>query len=276
MQPLLAEAEQEFSRLEGKFSSLVEGSLISDINRLAGTGGYIPLDAEARSLLAYVQALWDQSNHIFDPTTHLLQNCYDDSGNLTASAQQLEDMVSLVGWSSLEVCDEGARLSQKGMLIDLNSCIRPYAVDSVRKLLIRAGAEHALIEMDRDMATIGKQADGANWLVGIRHPQGLRTAITRLKLNGKGYAMRGDFERRISLQDENFGRALSPVDGYPIPGMLSVIVVADNCLTACSAASVARLKTEKAAISWLTELGLPWMAIDRSLNCHGPLAPSCY
>ena len=170
--------------------------------------------------------------------------------------------------------EEGVRLAHKGMLIDLNNCIRPYAVDSVRKLLARRGVEHALIEMDRDIATIGKQTDGANWLVGVRHPHGPRTAITLLKLNGKGYAMRGDFERRVNLSGENFGRGLSPVDGYPVPGLLSVIVIAENCLTACSTASIARLKTEPAAIKWLDSLGMPWMAIDRQLVCRGPLAPA--
>jgi thiamine biosynthesis lipoprotein len=121
--------------------------------------------------------------------------------------------------------------------------------------------------------TIGKQADGANWLLGLRHPLGGRTAVNRIKLNGKGFAMRGDFERRIRFRDENFGRGLSPIDGYPIPGMLSVSVVADTCLEACGAASVARLKTEQAAINWLEKLGLPWMTIDRELQCYGPLAP---
>ena len=109
--------------------------------------------------------------------------------------------------------------------------------------------------------------------MGFRHPKGPRTAIARLKLNNKGFAMRGNFEHRIQLGAENFGRALSPVDGQPLPGLLSVAVVADNCLTACSAASIARLKTEQAGIAWLDKLGLPWLAIDRELNCIGPLSP---
>ena len=138
---------------------------------------------------------------------------------------------------------------------------------------MKSGAGNALIEMDKDIATIGKQPDGANWLVGVRLPKGTRAAITRLKLNHKGFAMRGDFERAAEQNGERFGRALSPVDGLPIPGLLSVAVVADNCLTACSAASVARLKTESAGLHWLENIGFPWMAVDRQLNCHGPLSP---
>lgn len=265
---------QELNRLEEKFSSYRDSSVISRINQAAGTGVFTPLDAESRSLFDYVSALWTQSNHLFDPTTRLLQNCYAEDGRQIASADQLRSMLKLVGWQHLEISDQGAHLARKGMLIDLNSCVCAYAADSVRKILLRNGTESAMVEMDRDVVTIGRQPDGANWLVGARHPRGSRTAITRLKVNGQGFAMRGDFERRIAVDGENFGRGLSPVDGRPVPGLLSVIVVADNCLTACSAATVARLKTEQAGIKWLDGLDMPWMAIDRELACHGPLAPS--
>ena len=269
---LLTLCQEEMSRLEHKFSSYHPESVISRLNQAAGTGSFVPLDAESRSLFEYVGALWDESKHIFDPTTRILQNCYDDKGQLLASTKQLQGILKLVGWRSLELSSDGSRLSKKGMLIDLNSCIRPYAIDSVRKILLKNGITHALIEMDQDIATIGKQADGANWLVGVRVPSGTRAAITRLKLNHKGYAMRGDYEQAVTQEGERFGRALSPVDGQPIPGLLSVAVIADNCLTACSAASMARLKTETNGINWLENLGLPWMAVDRQLNCHGPLS----
>ncbi len=271
---LIALAQGEIRRLETKFSSYEPDSIISRINREAGTGLFTALDAEARSLFHYVGALWEESKHIFDPTTRLLQDCFDDKGRLRANPEQLRGMLNLVGWRHLEIGKDGARLTKKGMLIDLNSCIRPYAIDSVRKILLQRGVSNALIEMDKDIATIGKQPDGANWLVGARFPKGTRTAITRFKLNHKGYAMRGDFERATNQDGERFGRALSPVDGQPIPGLLSVVVIADNCLTACGAASVARLKTESAGLSWLENLGFPWMAIDRQLNCHGPLSPT--
>ena len=266
-------AVKELARLEAKFSAYHPESLISRINQSAGTGCYTPLDAEATSLFEFASALWQESSHLFDPTTRLLQNCYDEQGQLKATEQQIKAMLDLVGWSQLEIAEQGVLLPHKGMLLDLNSCIRPYAIDSVRRKLIKEGVQNALIEMPQDAVTIGKQPDGANWLLGLRHPMGSRTAINRIKLNGKGFAMRGDFERRIQFNGENFGRGLSPVDGYPVPRLLSVSVVAESSLEACGAASIARLKTEKAALGWLEKLGLPWIAIDRDLRCHGPLAP---
>lgn len=267
-------AEVEFGRLEAKFASFYPDSIVNCINQTAGTACYTPLDAEARSLLNYVTALWDQSNHLFDPTTHVLRDCHSRQGKILVTADELEEKLKLVDWSSLEVTPKGACLPLAGMVINLDSCIRPYAVDSVRKLLIKSGVSNALIELDQDVASIGKQPDGANWMVGLRHPKGGRTAITRLKLNDRGFSIRGNFEQRVSIDGEYFGRALSPVDSQPLPGLLSVAVIANNCLTACSAANIARLKTEQAGLRWLEKLGFPWMAIDRELNCHGPLAPA--
>ncbi len=271
---MLELAQAEFGRLEAKYASFSPDSIINTINQASGTGAFIPLDAETRSLFTYVTALWDQSNHLFDPTTAVLLDCYSPQGKLRATTQQLQGMLKLVGWSELEVSPAGARLPVRGMAINLDDCVRPYAVDSVRKLLLKEDVSHALIEMGQDVASIGKQPDGANWQLGLRHPSGPRTAITRLKLNDRGFALRGNFENRISVGGENFGRALSPVDAQPLPGLLSVAVIAENCLTACSAANIARLKTEQAGLQWLQKLGLPWMAIDRKLDCHGPLLPA--
>ncbi|MEZ5572022.1 MAG: FAD:protein FMN transferase [Halioglobus sp.] len=270
---LLALCRDELLRLEQKFSAYHPESISSQINQTAGTGYFVPLDPEARSLFRYIDALWEASKHLFDPTTRVLQDCYDSNGTQIATQDQLQKMLKLVGWRNVEISAEGAHMSQKGMLIDLNSCVRPYVLDTLRKLLLKQGVSNAYIELDQDVATIGKQPDGANWLVGVRIPKGSRAAIFRLKVNQKGFAVRGDFEQAVVHKEEHFGRALSPVDGQPIPGLLSVAVVAENCLTACTAASVARLKTEASGIKWLENLGLPWMAVDRQLNCLGPLVP---
>ena len=263
----------ELQRLEKKFSFFQPDSLISRINDCAGTGSFVPLDAEAGSLFDFVSALWEKSNHLFDPTTRVLQNCYASNGRLRASADQLQRMVKLVGMGGLERTEEGVHLPLKGMQIDLDSCIRPYAIDSLRKILLREGVPHALVEMRQDFATIGKRPGGDNWLVGVRLPRQSSVSISRLKLNDMSFSVRGDFEQAILIEDERYGRALSPVDGQPVPGLLSIGVTAESCLAACSAASIARLKTEAAAVKWLDSLGLPWIAVDRDLQCHGPLAP---
>ncbi|NND69246.1 MAG: FAD:protein FMN transferase [Halioglobus sp.] len=269
---LLERCGEEIRRLEQKFGTFHPESLVSRINQDAGTGVFTPLDAESHSLLKFVEALWTKSMHVFDPTTRILRECYNPEGSLRASQEQLKGMLQLVGWGQLELTDQGAHLARKGMVMDLNSCVRPYLVDSLKKILEQEGARHALVELEQDIATIGKQPDGANWLVGLRYPKGNSAGIQRIKLNDASFALRGDFERTMQLNGERYSQSLSPVDGQPIPGVLAVAVNADSCLASCSAAGLAMMKAEPAALNWLESLGLPWLAIDRNLQCHGPLA----
>ncbi|MEH6569655.1 MAG: FAD:protein FMN transferase [Halioglobus sp.] len=268
---ILGASEQEFRRIEAKFDSFDPQSLVGLINTRAGSGEFTPLDPESLSLFQYAEALWDQSKHIYDPTSYLIQRYYAKGRNKSAHRSGLKDDLTRVGWQNIEIGEQGARLAIPGMQLNLNSCIRPYAVDCVRKLLLKYGVKNALIDLDKDVATIGKQGDGANWLVGVRYPDGSRTAIERFKLNNKAYAIRGNFENALQIDGERFSRALSPIDGQPIPGLLGVAVIADTCLTASGAASVARMKTQNNALKWLDELGLHWLAIDRNFKCHGPV-----
>lgn len=270
-QEIFSAAEQEFRRIEAKFDSFNPQSLVGLINARAGTGEFTLLDPESLSLFRYAEALWEESKHLFDPTTSLIQRYYAKGRNKAIHRSGLKGDLTRIGWQNLEITEQGARLGISGMQLDLNSCIRPYAVDCARKLLVKYGINNALIDLDKDVATIGKQGDGANWLVGVRFPDASRTAIERFKLNDRAYAIRGNFENALQINGERFSRALSPVDGHPVPGLLGVAVIADTCLTACSAASIARLKTEKNALKWLTGLGLPWLAIDRDFKCHGPV-----
>ena len=270
---LLSLAKAELQRLESKFSAYDSVSIISRLNHSAGGDEFIALDREARSLFDFADALWHESNHQFDPSTEILRGCYVNGKPVKGSKALLASRLAHVDWSKIELTENGARILDEATQIDLNSCVRPYTVDSIRRIFLDKGVRSAMISLDVDVATIGKQHDGANWLVGVKYPKSSGIATTRLKLNNRGYSVRGDFERCLTIDNERYGTALSPVDGRPIPGLLSIGVMADTCLAACGAASVAQVKTEQAALKWLDSLGFPWVAIGRNYTCYGLLSP---
>ena len=70
----------EFNRIDEKFSAFNPKSVVAALNQNAGTGHYLAVDAESRSLFEYITALWSESHHLFDPTTRVLQDCYDENG----------------------------------------------------------------------------------------------------------------------------------------------------------------------------------------------------
>ncbi|MFP5305244.1 MAG: FAD:protein FMN transferase, partial [Gammaproteobacteria bacterium] len=51
--------------------------------------------------------------------------------------------------------------------------------------------------------------------------------------------------------------------GWPVDGFASVSVIADQCIVAGTATTVALLKGVDEGRRWLEGLGLPWLAVHR-------------
>lgn len=266
-------AIEELARLERKYSAHHPDSVVYQINQRAASSEPTPLDAETKSLFNLVSALWQESRHQFDPTLQLVHHFYGADTPTKGYRSRIQQLLPGVGWDRMSLEDGAARLTSDVAILDLNTCVRPHAADSAVRAMKKAGATSAMVDLNSDRATIGKQPDGSNWLCGIRYPRGRSAAISRVKTNNSGYSIRGNYEQCLVIDGERYGRAISPVDGLPVPGLLSVAVVAERAIDAFGAATVARFKTETAALEWLSGLGLPWFAIDRELNCHGPLSP---
>jgi thiamine biosynthesis lipoprotein len=98
-------------------------------------------------------------------------------------------------------------------------------------------------------------------LAGVHLPEG-------------GLASSGDYERCLHIDGKRYGHILHPRTGWPVQGLVAVSVLAEQCLVAGSSATIAMLKPAGEALDWLDNLGLPWLAIDADLNCHGSLAAS--
>ncbi|HEY6131182.1 MAG TPA: FAD:protein FMN transferase, partial [Halioglobus sp.] len=97
------------------------------------------------------------------------------------------------------------------------------------------------------------------------------SAVARLLLPEGGLASSGDYERCMEIDGIRYGHILHPRTGWPAQGLGAVSVLAEQCLVAGSSATVAMLKPAAAALEWLASLGLPWLAVDADMVCHGSL-----
>jgi hypothetical protein len=64
---------------------------------------------------------------------------------------------------------------------------------------------------------------------------------------------------------------LDPRSGWPVRGLSSVSVVANHCLLAGTASTIAMLKGQEGA-SWLDALGLPDLRVDAEGRVSGTLS----
>jgi len=241
--------------LETRYSRYRENSLISQINRLAGTGTLTPVDEETLALLEFCGRLWEQSHGLFDPTAGILRQVWDFSGGQQGDVSELPDLLAKVDWSKVLQSEQGVGLRDVGMELDLGGIVKEYGADKAAQSLRDHGFNHALVELAGDVVAVGSKTSGAPWHVGISDPEAPSNTLVTIELTNCALATSGSYQRFIEINGRRYSHFLSPQSGWPVEGAASVSVISDRCLTAGAVATVACLHSGTDATAWLKEAG---------------------
>jgi len=272
LEAIAAQAVAEVERIEAKYSRYRDETIISEINRSAGTGRFTELDPETEGLLDYAATAFAQSGGLFDITSGVLRRAWNfRSGRLPEDAE-LADLTALVGWQHIDRRRGGVRLQRAGMEIDFGGFGKEYAVDRVATLAREAGVNSGLVDLGGDVCVIGPHPDGQAWRVGIRDPRDPERAMATLPLSHGALATSGDYERFMEIDGVRYCHLLDPKTGWPVRGLAGVSVVAPQCLVAGSATTIAMLKGSKGE-AWLEALGLPHLWVRADTTRGGSLWP---
>lgn len=267
-----AGAAAELERIETKYSRYREGSLLSEINRRAGTGQFVSLDNETIGLLNYAQTAFDQSGGLFDITSGVLRRAWDFNSQTLPAKETLRELCELVGWQHVTLTEGAIHLSHTGMEIDFGGFGKEYAADRVVAYCREQGIAAGLIDLGGDVCVIGPHPDGRPWQVGIRDPRNPEAALASLPLGRGALATSGDYERFMEIDGKRYCHLLDPRTGWPVESLSGVSVVAEQCLVAGTATTVAMLKG-KGGAAWLRKLGLPHLYIDKDGHRGGTMWP---
>jgi len=262
-------AETEVQRLEKKYSRYRSDSLTSLINQNAGTGFRTKVDDETAILLDYAEVAYQQSNQLFDITSGILRKAWDFKSGKLPSSDAIKQLMPAVGWDKVEWRRPFFYLTLRGMEIDFGGYVKEYAVDALRTLCQGEGIHHGLIDLGGDIAVLGPHPDGLPWQVGIRHPLSPDNAMAIIALTEGALASSGDYERCMVIDGKKYSHILNPKTGWPVEGLSCVSVLAEQCLVAGTATTIAMLKNENEAAVWLEELGLPYLTMDQNGNILG-------
>ena len=255
-------------RLEQRYSRYKADSLLAEINAVAAVGGEIGVDAETAGLLDYAAACFAQSDGLFDITSGVLRRAWRfDSGVLPAQAL-LDSLLETVGWDKLDWQAPLLSFPLPGLEIDLGGVVKEYAADRAAVICQEAGVRHGFVNLGGDIRIIGPHPDGRPWLIGIQHPRVKDRMLRNVPLAGGGMASSGDYERCMLIDGVRYGHIINPKTGWPVRHLAAVSVMADFCLIAGSAATIAMLKEEEGP-AWLAALGLPHLWMDAAGLCGG-------
>jgi len=258
--------------LEHKFSRYRDTSWISTLN-ISAAKEAIPIDDEILNILRLIDATFDLSNGAFDPTSGVLRKVWDFTKAKIPPKEEIENLLSLIGWKKVKWDENSIFLPQTGMELDFGGLVKEYAVDVACYTLASLGFNHALVNLGGDIAVTGPRLDGLPWQVGIKNPEGVGNLHARffsgelktvVNLSCGSIATSGDYERSfVDEEGTRYSHILDPRTGYPIKDSFRSVSIfhSGDCLTAGLLATTALLLGRSKGGELLDNEDLNWFAV---------------
>jgi len=259
----------ELLRIEKKYSRYEQSSIISAINRQAGTPNRTRVDDETAALLDYAAASFETSDHLFDITSGVLSRAWDFTTKQVPRPETLKQLLHAVGWEKVVWARPEIALPVAKMEIDFGGFGKEYAVDRAAVLLMERGVQAGLVNLGGDLRVIGPHPDGSTpddceWHIGISHPRSPNAVLTSVRIRAGALATSGDYERSFEVNGKRYCHIIDPRSGYPVESFQSVSVFSESCLVAGSSASTAMLLGEIAGEEFLRSADLPFICVRQN------------
>lgn len=229
----------EVWRIEQKYSRYRSDSVVQTIN--SARGNAIDVDEETARLLDYAQELWRSSDGLFDITTGALRRVWTfDGSDRVPSAETVQQLLAVVGWSKLEWRKPQLHLPD-GMEIDFGGIGKEYAVDRALASAQSLTPVPLLINGGGDLVASAPPVSGQPWRIGI--DASTDRALPVLELTRGALATSGDAHRFLLRNGVRYSHVLDPRSGWPVADAPhAVTVLADTCSEAGSYSTIALLK----------------------------------
>ena len=248
-------AFNEIQRMEELMSTRIPGSEISKINRSAGLGP-VPVSAEVFAVIEQALYWAEQTNGALDISLEPVQKLWDFDGNHSSLPDKnaLEQALSKVGYRKIQLKNQTVFLTEKGMGLHLGAIAKGYAVDRAIKILKESNIHHALVNAGGDLKTLGLRPDQTAWKIGLQHPRKPESLLASFSLSGKAAATSGDYQKYFDHEGTRYHHILNPKTGYPVPGVMSAMVVAETVMDADALSTALFVMGAKRGLAFINSL----------------------
>ena len=261
----------EIARLDEKYSHYRNDNFLARICVDAAAHD-IDVDDETANLLDFADSLFRQSAGKFDITARALTKLWDAQSSHVPTPVEVAAARARVGWQHIGWRRPRLRLPSTEMRFDFGGIVKEYAADRAAAICREAGIAHGVVDLGGDLAVVGAHADGHAWLAGIKSPRAPEKVYARVALARGGLATSGDYERALIVEGRRYSHIIDATTGWPVQGFASVSVIADSCLVAGAASTLAMLLGCEDGGAYLRELGLAHLTIDQEGRAGGTIA----
>jgi len=238
----------------------------SELRQLSNHIG-VPVHASATlyEAVRFALAVADESGGAFDPTVgHRMESRGFDrnykTGDVVSSGIASDDSVS---WRDVHLDERAQTVTLlKPMVLDLGAVAKGLAVDAAAREL--APFENFAVDAGGDLYLGGRNAEGAEWSVGIRHPRE-QSFIETLHVSNTAVCTSGDYERK-SPRDERVHHIMDARTGETAAALASVTVIAQSAMVADALATAAFALGPQDGLHFLERQGVRGLMMTSSLE----------
>lgn len=233
------------------FSPFMPQSELSQFNDKQSTEP-IHISQAMRKVVAQALKLCEQTNGVYDITVEPLVNVWGFGAQEVSTHpddEQVRQALQRVNYRHLCLSEQGLCKHDPQTRIDLCSIAKGYGVDGVAEVLEQVGIKHYLVDIGGELRISGNRYQQA-WRVGVERPQwggGVYEQVLMFKDINLGVATSGNYRNYFKDQGKVASHEINTKTGYTsVSTLLSVTVLADNCMVADGYATALFLLGEKA------------------------------
>ena len=231
-----------FNSIDMSMSTYNSKSLITKINN----NKEVLLDDHFKYVFNTSKKIYYETGGGFDPSIGPLVNSLDfgpKTNNIST-----DSLMKLVGLDKFKIFQNKLQRPLNSFL-DFNAIAKGYSVDMISEFLIFNNITNFLVEVGGEIRSSGLNlADDRNWRVGLDTPtfDGLQNEIYKaFNLIDKSMATSGVYRKfKIDSLGNKYAHIIDPKTGYSSKtNILSITVIADNCIEADAYATALHLMT---------------------------------
>ena len=222
----------EIQRIEKLLTTFSNDSITAKINEMAGIQA-VEVDEEVFQLIKRAQFISKITQGAFDISYGSLdKKFWNFDLQMTSLPDPIEakKSVALINYENiiLDETNQTVFLKNKGMRIGFGGIGKGYAAEMAKKKLIEANVESGIVNASGDLSAWGFQENGEPWTIGIADPNQKNAIFSAFKITNRAVATSGNYEKFVIINNKKYSHTIDPKTGYPVSGIKSVTILAEN------------------------------------------------
>ena len=225
-------AVAEISRIQKLLTTFSNDSVTFQINENAGIQPTV-VPKEVFDLIFRCQMISKMTQGAFDISYGSIdKKFWNFDLNMTSLPDKdlAKKAVELINYENiiLNETDKTVFLKNKGMRIGFGGIGKGYAAECAKIILQQNGIESGIVNAAGDLTAWGYQENGEAWTIGIADPNKKESVFSTFNITNTSVATSGNYEKFVIIDGKKYSHTIDPKTGYPISGIKSVTIIAEN------------------------------------------------